>query len=169
MPAPPTLLSWTLNRLGFDVGFIVEASLAGTPAGERTRWLRIRRAGFMRLLQVAVVVPTLREISDPPLRVSTGLDEHPARRWTSWHRLGQCDHARPRLVVVTIATQRRTHTTHATLIALTVNELRRLFDGPRTTLPRHRRPMLAWSRWLRPPLGRPVNRNVAASDRHLRK
>ena len=85
----------------------------------------------MRLLQVAVVVPTLREISDPPLRVSTGLDEHPARRWTSWHRLGQCDHARPRLVVVTIATQRRTHTAHATLIALTVNELRRLFfDAP---------------------------------------
>ena len=84
----------------------------------------------MRLLQVAVVVPTLREISDPPLRVSTGLDEHPARRWTSWRRLGQCEHARPRLVVVTIATQRRTHTTHATLIALTVSELRRLFDAP---------------------------------------
>jgi hypothetical protein len=44
------LLSWTLNRLGFDVGFIVEASPAGT---------RIRGAGFMRLLQVAVVLPTL--------------------------------------------------------------------------------------------------------------
>ena len=92
----------------------------------------------MRLLQVAVVVPTLRD------------------RWCSWvlsrsatHRcgsalaststrraldllapLGQCDHARPRLVVVTTATQCRTDTTHATLIALTVNELRRLFDAP---------------------------------------
>jgi len=48
-----------------------------------------------RVTKVAVVVPTLRdrgcswvliEISDPPLRVSTGLGEHPARRRTSSHR-----------------------------------------------------------------------------------
>src|ERR1700736_2539256 len=34
-----------VNRLGFDAGFIVEASPAGTPGFERSRWSRSRRAG----------------------------------------------------------------------------------------------------------------------------
>jgi ABC-2 type transport system ATP-binding protein len=38
----PTLLF--LNRLGFDAGFIVEASPAGTPRFERNRWSRIPQA-----------------------------------------------------------------------------------------------------------------------------
>ena len=33
-----------LNRLGFDAGFMVEASPAGTPGFERNRWSRIPRA-----------------------------------------------------------------------------------------------------------------------------
>ena len=41
--------AWTafptpMNRSGFDAGFMVEASPAGTPGFERNRWSRIRRA-----------------------------------------------------------------------------------------------------------------------------
>ena len=58
-----------------------------------------------------------------------GLDEHQVRRWTSWHRwvtLAMLAHAF--LVVATVA-QRRADATATTLIALTVNEFRRLFDA----------------------------------------
>ena len=42
-----------VNRLGFDAGFIVEASPAGTPGFERSRWSRSRRAG------VPIYMPTM--------------------------------------------------------------------------------------------------------------
>ena len=90
----------------------------------------------MRLLQVAVT-----DAKGPLVFLGSHRDQRPTAAGQHWPRrapgaaldllgpLGQCDHSRPRLVVVTTATQRRTHTTHATLIALTVNELRRLFDA----------------------------------------
>ena len=58
-----------------------------------------------------------------------GLDEHQVRRWTSWHRwvtLAMLAHA---FLVVATAAQRRADITATTLIALTVNEFRRLFDA----------------------------------------
>nr|WP_244897798.1 IS701 family transposase [Mycobacterium alsense] len=58
-----------------------------------------------------------------------GLDEHQVRRWTSWHRwvtLAMLAHA---FLVVATAAQRHADTTATTLIVLTVNEFRRLFDA----------------------------------------
>jgi SRSO17 transposase len=78
-----------------------------------------------------------------------GLDEHQVRSWTSWHRwvtLAMLAHA---FLVVTTAIQRRTDTATSALIALTVNEFRRLFDAlllrPLHTVA----DILAWSRWRR--------------------
>jgi hypothetical protein len=78
-----------------------------------------------------------------------GLDEHQVRTWTSWHRwvtLAMLAHA---FLVVTTANQRRTDTIAYPLIALTVNEFRRLFDAlllrPLHTVA----DILAWSRWRR--------------------
>jgi len=78
-----------------------------------------------------------------------GLDEHQVRRWTSWHRwvtLAMLAHA---FLVVATAAERRTDTAPATLIALTVNEFRRLFDAL-LLRPLHAvADILAWSRWRR--------------------
>jgi SRSO17 transposase len=55
-----------------------------------------------------------------------GLDQHQVRRWTSWHRwttLAMLAHA---FLAVATATERDTAPTPAGLIALTVNEFRRL-------------------------------------------
>lgn len=79
----------------------------------------------------------------------TGLDEHQVRRWTSWHRwvaLAMLAHA---FLAVVTAAQRITEATKDTLIPLTVNEFRRLFDTllfhPLHTIA----DILAWSRWRR--------------------
>lgn len=78
-----------------------------------------------------------------------GLDEHQVRRWTSWHRwvtLTMLTHA---FLVVTTAAQRCVDTAGTTLIALTVNEFRRLFDAL-LLRPLHAvADILAWSTWRR--------------------
>jgi len=78
-----------------------------------------------------------------------GLDEHQVRRWTSWHRwvtLAMLAHA---FLVVTTAAQRCADTVGTTLIALTVNEFRRLFDAL-LLRPLHAvAGVLAWSTWRR--------------------
>src|SRR6201982_3612106 len=59
----------------------------------------------------------------------TGLDQHQVRRWTSWHRwttLAMLAHA---FLAVATATDRDAQPTPSGLIALTVNEFRRLFDA----------------------------------------
>lgn len=59
----------------------------------------------------------------------TGLDQHQVRRWTSWHRwttLAMLAHA---FLAVATATERDAQPTPTGLIALTVNEFRRLFDA----------------------------------------
>ncbi len=78
-----------------------------------------------------------------------GLDEHQVRRWTSWYRwvtLAMLAHA---FLVVTTAAQRCVETASITLITLTVNEFRRLFDAlllrPLHTVA----DILAWSAWRR--------------------
>jgi SRSO17 transposase len=78
-----------------------------------------------------------------------GLDEHQVRRWTSWHRwvtLAMLAHA---FLVVTTAAQRRADTTETTLIALTVNEFRRLFDALLLRPLHAAADILAWSTWRR--------------------
>ena len=84
-----------------------------------------------------------------------GLDEHQVRSWTSWHRwvtLAMLAHA---FLAVTTAAQRRAAATPTTLITLTVNEFRRLFDAlllrPLHTVA----DILAWSRWRRKHQARP--------------
>jgi SRSO17 transposase len=78
-----------------------------------------------------------------------GLDEHPVRSWTSWHRwvtLAMLAHA---FLVVATAAQRRADVTATTLIALTVNEFRRLFDAL-LLRPLHAvADVLAWCHWRR--------------------
>ena len=59
----------------------------------------------------------------------TGLDEHQVRTWTSWYRwitLAMLAHA---FLVVTTAAERHAQPTNNTLIMLTVNEFRHLFEA----------------------------------------
>jgi SRSO17 transposase len=78
-----------------------------------------------------------------------GLDEHQVRRWTSWHRwvtLAMLAHA---FLIVTTAAQRCADTSGTTLIALTVNEFRRLFDALLLRPLHALADILAWSAWRR--------------------
>ena len=79
----------------------------------------------------------------------TGLDQHQVRRWTSWHRwttLAMLAHA---FLAVAAATERDHQPTPAGLIALTVNEFRRLFDALLLVTHHTVTTLLAWSRWRR--------------------
>jgi SRSO17 transposase len=79
----------------------------------------------------------------------TGLDQHQVRRWTSWHRwttLAMLAHA---FLAVATAIERDTRPTPAGLIALTVNEFRRLFDALLLVAHHTITTLLAWSRWRR--------------------
>jgi len=78
-----------------------------------------------------------------------GLDQHQVRRWTSWHRwttLAMLAHA---FLAVATATERDTRPTPTGLIALTVNEFRRLFDALLLATTHTITTLLAWSRWRR--------------------
>ena len=79
----------------------------------------------------------------------TGLDQHQVRRWRSWHRwttLAMLAHA---FLAVATATERDTQPTPTGLIALTVNEFRRLFDALLLITQHTVTTLLAWSRWRR--------------------
>jgi len=79
----------------------------------------------------------------------TGLDQHQVRRWTSWHRwttLAMLAHA---FLAVATAIERDHQPTPAGLIALTVNEFRRLFDALLLVTHHTVTTLLAWSRWRR--------------------
>ena len=79
----------------------------------------------------------------------TGLDQHQVRRWTSWHRwttLAMLAHA---FLAVATATERDAQPTPEGLIALTVNEFRRLFDALLLVTHHTTTTLLAWSRWRR--------------------
>jgi len=78
-----------------------------------------------------------------------GLDQHQVRRWTSWYRwttLAMLAHA---FLAVACAIERDTVPTPAGLIALTVNEFRRLFDALLLVTNNTITSLLAWSRWRR--------------------
>ena len=100
-----------------------------------------------------------------------GLDEHQVRTWTSWHRwvtLAMLAHA---FLVVTTAAERRAGPTQTTLIMLTVNEFRRLFEAL-LLRPLHAvADILAWSRWRRrhqPEPARTTTNKINTNDRDLR-
>ena len=78
-----------------------------------------------------------------------GLDQHQVRRWRSWYRWTTLAMLAHTFLAVATATERDTAPTPAGLIALTVNEFRRLFDA--IVLAGHRTitSLLAWSRWRR--------------------
>jgi SRSO17 transposase len=79
----------------------------------------------------------------------TGLDQHQVRRWTSWHRwttLAMLAHA---FLVVTTAAERGHAPTPAGLIALTVNEFRRLFDAILLRSTQTITALMHWSTWRR--------------------
>ncbi len=78
-----------------------------------------------------------------------GIDQHQVRRWNSWHRwttLAMLAHA---FLAVATAIQRDTQPTPTGLIALTVNEFRRLFDALLLTAKHTLTSLLAWSHWRR--------------------
>jgi SRSO17 transposase len=78
-----------------------------------------------------------------------GLDQHQVRRWKSWHRwttLAMLAHA---FLAVATAIERDSTPTPAGLIALTVNEFRRLFDALLLATNHTVATLLAWSRWRR--------------------
>ena len=78
-----------------------------------------------------------------------GLDQHQVRRWRSWHRwttLAMLAHA---FLAVAAAAERDTAPTPTGLIALTVNEFRRLFDALLLATSHTITTLLAWSRWRR--------------------
>lgn len=78
-----------------------------------------------------------------------GLDQHQVRRWRSWHRwttLAMLAHA---FLAIACAVERDITPTPAGLIALTVNEFRRLFDALLLATNYTVATLLAWSRWRR--------------------
>jgi hypothetical protein len=78
-----------------------------------------------------------------------GLDQHQVRRWTSLHRwttLAMLAHA---FLAMATAIERETRPAAAGLIALTVNEFRRLFDALLVATHHTAATLLAWSRWRR--------------------
>ncbi|MDT5131565.1 MAG: hypothetical protein QOE41_876 [Mycobacterium sp.] len=78
-----------------------------------------------------------------------GIDQHQVRRWRSWHRwttLAMLAHA---FLAVATAIERDVQPTPSGLIALTVNEFRRLFDALLLTAKHTLASLLAWSRWRR--------------------
>ena len=78
-----------------------------------------------------------------------GLDQHQVRRWNSWYRwttLAMLAHA---FLAVATAIEREVAPTPTGLIALTVNEFRRLFDALLLATHRTITSLLAWSRWRR--------------------
>jgi SRSO17 transposase len=78
-----------------------------------------------------------------------GLDQHQVRRWTSWRRwttLAMLAHA---FLAVATAIERDHAPTPATMIELTVNEFRRLFDAVYLRQTPSLERILAWSAWRR--------------------
>ena len=86
-----------------------------------------------------------------------GLDQHQVRAWRSWYRwttLAMFAHA---FLAVATAVERDATPGPVGLIALTVNEFRRLFDALLLVTTHTIATLLAWSRWRRLSLPAPDN------------
>lgn len=92
----------------------------------------------------------------------TGLDEHQVRRWTSWHRwtvLAMLAHA---FLAVTAARERTRAAPTPGLIALTLNEIRRLLTRLLAHPAQNLTHLLQWSLWRR-------RHQAVARDCHYRR
>jgi hypothetical protein len=124
------------------------------------RWLLIRRSrrtrelAFYRCYAAAPVpLPTLVKIAGCRWTVEenfqaskqlTGLDQHQARRWTSWYRWVTLAMLASAFLAITTATEQARPGPDG-LIPLTRNEISRLF----TTGPARQAHQLRWSAWRR--------------------
>jgi len=79
----------------------------------------------------------------------TGLDQHQVRRWDSWHRWTILAMLAYALLAVLAATQRAETSTPPGLIALTCNEIHRLFNTLIVEPIPDLRHQLHWSTWRR--------------------
>lgn len=150
----PRLYSWAWFRLlpedDTDTGIHHLLIRRNDATGERA-YLRCYSPKPVPL-RILVVVAGQRwriEESFQAAKGLVGLDQHQVRRWRSWHRwttLAMLAHA---FLAVAAATQRDTAPTPAGLIALTVNEFRRLFDALLLATNHTVTSLLAWSRWRR--------------------
>jgi len=77
------------------------------------------------------------------------MDEHQVRRWTSWRRWTLIAMAAHALLAVIAATERTKDPTPAGLIALTCNEIARLFNRLIVEPARRVADILAWTDWRR--------------------
>jgi SRSO17 transposase len=107
-----------------------------------------RRVPLRALIRVAGQRWRIEE-SFQSVKELAGLDQHQVRKWKSWHRwttLAMLAHA---FLAVATAIERAHAPVPESMIELTVNEFRRLFDA----LHLHRNPsietLLAWSAWRR--------------------
>jgi SRSO17 transposase len=147
----------------YDWALIDTVDLAADPAGTGAHWLVIRRnrrtgeLAFYRahapdpvpLAELVRVAGTRWKIEESfqSAKELTGLDQHQVRTWTSWHRwtvLAMLAHA---FLSVMTATE-PAPLPGAGLIALTRNEIRRLFTAATTTI-RAAAHHLHWSTWRR--------------------
>jgi SRSO17 transposase len=78
-----------------------------------------------------------------------GLDEHQVRTWTSWHRWVTLAMLAMAFLAVTTAAERDRSPTPPSLIPLTLNEFRRLFDTLALTVTTSIEHTLTWSIWRR--------------------
>lgn len=79
----------------------------------------------------------------------TGLDQHQVRRWDSWHRWTILAMLAYAFLAVLTATERAETSTPPGLIALTCNEIHRLFNTLIVEPIRDLRHRLHWSTWRR--------------------
>jgi len=147
----------------YDWALIDTVDVAADPDGTSTHWLLIRRnrrtgeLAFYRaqaptpvpLAELVHVAGTRWKIEESfqSSKELTALDQHQVRTWTSWHRwttLAMLAHA---FLSVMTATEPPPEP-GAGLIALTRNEIRRLFTVATTTI-RAAAHHLHWSTWRR--------------------
>jgi SRSO17 transposase len=166
------------GRRDYDWAWVTIIPTTGEASGQHTLLVRRRLAdgelAFYRCWSPRPVgLPTLVRIAGTRWRVETcfqtgkntvGLDQHQVRRWKSWHRyttLAMLAHA----LLTVIAAWERHHHSHADLIPLTVNEIRRLFA--KITAPDHPAGhWLAWSQWRRQHQARAITSHYRRRGHH---
>ena len=144
----------------------IEPEPGAVPSGTLgQRWLLIRRNNatgelayyrcwspapvpLRELVRVAGRRWTIEE-SFQASKTLTGLDQHQVRRWTSWHRWTILAMLAYALLAVLAATERAETPTPQGLIALTCNEIHRLFNTLIVEPIQDLRHRLHWSTWRR--------------------
>jgi SRSO17 transposase len=144
----------------------IEAEPGAVPSdAQGQRWLLVRRNNatgelayyrcwsptpvpLRELVRVAGRRWTIEE-SFQASKTLTGLDQHQVRRWDSWHRWTILAMLAYAFLAVLTATERAETSTPPGLIALTCNEIHRLFNTLIVEPIRDLRHRLHWSTWRR--------------------